>query len=301
MLREVFFMIYNTLHNRWLRIVACLFGQLLCALSLNLILLPLHLYSGGIMGVCQLISTFVQMAFGLDFGSRNVAGILYFIVNLPILLLAYRSIGREFFLKTVFGTAAYSFFCSVIPVASTPIVDDYLTCSLLCGILVGTGCGIILTCGGSSGGLDILGLYLNKKGFRFTIGKFSMGFNAVIYTICLIFFSPAIAIYSIIYNFTTCMMADRTYQQSINVQALIYTRDSEGKIERYVTDTLHRGVTYWDGVGAYTKEGVRVLSVCLTKFEIEQLLHAVESIDPTAFITVQEGVRVYGNFQRKIG
>ena len=294
-------MIYNTFHNRWLRLVVCLFGELICAVALNLFLMPLQLYSGGIMGVCQLISSIVQMVLQIDFGSRNVAGILYFLANIPILLLAFRSIGREFFLKTVICTGAYSFFCSVIPVASTPIVDDYLTCSLLSGILVGIGCGIVLTCGGSSGGLDILGLYLNKKGFRFTIGKFSMGFNAVIYTICLILFSPAVAIYSTIYNFTTCMMADRTYQQSINVQALIYTRDSERTIERYITETLHRGVTYWDGVGAYTKEGVRVLSVCLTKFEIEQLLHAVESIDPTAFISVQEGVRVYGNFQRKIG
>ena len=294
-------MIYNALHNRWLRLVACLFGELICAVALNLFLMPLQLYAGGIMGVCQLISSITQMVLQIDFGSRNVAGILYFLVNIPILLLAFRSIGREFLLKTVICTGAYSFFCSVIPVATTPIVDDYLTCRLLSGILVGIGCGMVLTCGGSSGGLDIVGLYLNKKGFRFTIGKFSMGFNAVIYTICLILFSPAVAIYSVIYNFTTCMMADRTYQQSINVQALIYTRDGEGKIEHYITETLHRGVTYWDGVGAYTKEGVRVLSVCLTKFEIEQLLRAVRSIDPSAFITVQEGVRVYGNFQRKIG
>lgn len=294
-------MIYNALHNRWLRLVACLAGELICAVALNLFLMPMHLYSGGIMGLCQLISSIAQMVLQVDFGSRNVAGILYFLANIPILLLAFRSIGREFFLKTVICTSAYSFFCSVIPVAATPIVEDYLTCSLLSGILVGIGCGMVLTCGGSSGGLDIVGLYLNKKGFRFTIGKFSMGFNAVIYTICLILFSPAVAIYSVIYNFTTCTMMDRSHQQSINVQALIYTRDSEGKIEHYITEKLHRGVTYWDGIGAYTKEGVRVLSVCLTKFEIEQLLHAVRSIDPTAFITVQEGVRVYGNFQRKVG
>lgn len=294
-------MLYNTLHNRTLRLLACIFGQFLSAVGLNLFLVPLNLYSGGIMGVCQLIRSLLQMFLDVDFGTLNIAGILYFLFNVPILILGYRTLGRPLVVKTLICTAAYSLFCSLIPISAVPIIDDALTSCLLAGILIGAGCGIALTCGGSSGGLDIIGLCLNKRGFRFTIGKFSMGFNAVIYTICLILFSPAVAIYSVIYNFTTCTMMDRSHQQSINVQALIYTRDSEGKIEHYITEKLHRGVTYWDGIGAYTKEGVRVLSVCLTKFEIEQLLHAVRSIDPTAFITVQEGVRVYGNFQRKVG
>lgn len=291
-------MLYNTLHNRTLRLLACIFGQFLSAVGLNLFLVPLNLYSGGIMGVCQLIRSLLQMFLDVDFGTLNIAGILYFLFNVPILILGYRTLGRPLVVKTLICTAAYSLFCSLIPISAVPIIDDALTSCLLAGILIGAGCGIALTCGGSSGGLDIIGLCLNKRGFRFTIGKFSLGFNAVLYAVCLVLFSPAVAIYSIIYNFTCCMMLDRSHQQGINIQALIYTR-SEG-LDRYIMDTLGRGVTYWDGVGAYTKEGVRVLSVCLSKFEIEELLHAVQTIDPKAFIAVQEGVRVYGNFQRKL-
>ena len=294
-------MIYNTFHNRWLRVLACIAGELICAAALNLLLMPLQLYSGGIMGICQLISSLLQMLLHISFGSHDIVGILYFFVNAPILLLAYKHIGKEFLSKTLICTVSYSFFCSVIPIATTPIIEDYLTSSLLAGILVGIGCGIVLTCGGSNGGLDVGGLYLNKRGFRFTVGKFSLSINAVLYTICLILYSPAVAIYSIIYNFTACMLLDRAHQQNINVQALIYTRENEGKMEHYIMETLQRGVTYWEGTGAYTKEGVRVLSVCLTKFEIEQLLHTVHSIDAHAFITVQEGVRIYGNFPKKVG
>ena len=260
-------MLYNTLHNRTLRLLACIFGQFLSAVGLNLFLVPLNLYSGGIMGVCQLIRSLLQMFLDVDFGTLNIAGILYFLFNVPILILGYRTLGRPLVVKTLICTGAYSLFCSLIPISAVPIIDDALTSCLLAGILIGAGCGIALTCGGSSGGLDIIGLCLNKRGFRFTIGKFSLGFNAVLYAVCLILFSPAVAIYSIIYNFTCCMMLDRSHQQGINIQALIYTR-SEG-LDRYIMDTLGRGVTYWDGVGAYTKEGVRVLSVCLSKFEIE--------------------------------
>lgn len=291
-------MLYNTLHNRSLRILACVFGEFLAAAGLNLFLVPLNLYSGGIMGVCQLIRSVLTLLFDLDFGTLNIAGILYFLFNIPILILGYLTLGKKLVGKTLICTASYSLFCSIIPISTVPVIDDTLTSCLLAGILIGAGCGIVLTCGGSSGGLDMIGLCLNKRGIHLTIGKFSLGFNALLYTICLLLFSPAVAIYSVIYNFTCCMMMDRAHQQSINVQALIYTR-TDG-LEHYIMETLGRGVTYWQGVGGYTGEGVRVLSVCLSKYEIEELLHAVHAIDPHAFIAVQEGVRVYGNYQRKL-
>ena len=53
-------------------------------------------------------------------------------------------------------------------------------------------------------------------------------------------------------------------------------------------------------MGAYTKEDVHVLCVCLSKFEIEELVHAVHTIDPHAFVSVQEGARVFGNFPKKL-
>ena len=53
-------MIYNTLHNRWLRLVAAVFGELICAVGVRLFIVPLGLYSGGLMGVCQHFRTLMQ-------------------------------------------------------------------------------------------------------------------------------------------------------------------------------------------------------------------------------------------------
>ena len=69
-------MLYNTLHNRWLRLVAALAGELIAAAALNLFIVPLNLYTGGIMGVCQLIRTLLQTYSSLDFGQNDIAGIL---------------------------------------------------------------------------------------------------------------------------------------------------------------------------------------------------------------------------------
>ena len=294
-------MLYNSLHHRGLRLVVAVIGELIAAAALNLFIVPLNLYTGGLMGVCQLLRTLAADYLGMNFGAYDVAGILYFLLNIPILLLAYKNLGRAFVAKTLICTVAFSLFYSLIPSPSVPIVDDYLTACLLGGILAGVGGGLVLTCGASGGGLDIVGLYLSKRGSQFTVGKFSLSFNAVLYTACLFLFSPEVAIYSVIYNFFTAMVLDRMHQQNVSVQALIFTKGDEGTLARFIIENLGRSVTYWEGVGAYTGEDVHVLCVCLSKFEIEELVHAVHSIDPHAFVTTQEGTRIYGNFQRKVG
>lgn len=294
-------MLYNTLHHRWLRLIAAVVGELISAAALNLFIVPLNLYNGGLLGLCQIVRTLMQTYLHISFGAYDVAGIFYFIINIPILLFAYKTLGRRFVLKTLICTASYSLFYSVIPIPTTPIVEDYLTACLLGGILAGVGSGIVLTCGGSGGGLDIVGLCLSKRGSAFTVGKFSLSFNAVLYTACLILFSPAVAIYSVIYNFFTAMVLDRVHQQNVSVQALIFTREDQDALARFIIEKLGRSVTYWNGVGAYTGEGVHVLCVCLSKFEIEELLHVVHTMDPHAFVTAQEGTRIYGNFTRKVG
>ena len=293
-------MLYNTLHNHTLRLIAAVVGEFIAAAALNLFIVPLNLYTGGTMGVCQLIRTLLQDYGGLNFGQYDVAGILYFLANIPILLFAYRDLGKKLVFKTLVCALSYSLFYSIIPIPTRPIISDYLTACLLGGILTGIGSGIVLTCGCSSGGLDIVGLCLSKRGSSFTVGRFSITFNVFLYTACLILFQPVVAIYSVIYNFFTSMVLDRMHQQNVTAQALIFTREEES-ISRFIIDNLHRSVTYWDGTGAYTGEGIHVLCVCLSKYEIEELLHAVHTMDPHAFMTVQEGTRIFGNFPKRLG
>ena len=293
-------MLNTAMHRPRLRMLACILGELIAAFSLNYFIVPLGLYSGGSMGVCQLIRTLLQTWGGLSFGDYDIAGILYFLSNIPILLYARGILGRKFVLKTVVCTMAFSLFYSVIPAPGAMVVNDTLTACLLGGILTGVGSGLVLTCGGSGGGLDVIGLCLSKKGSRFTVGRFSMTFNAFLYALCLILFTPETAIYSVIYNFASAMVVDKAHQQNISVQALIFTRAGERELGRVIMDELSRGVTWWEGVGAYTGENVHVLCVCLSKYEIEELFHTVHEMDPHAFITLQEGVRIYGNFQKKL-
>ncbi len=294
-------MIYTALHNRWLRLLGAVFGQFLAALAMNLFLVPMNLYTGGVMGFCQLLRTLMTDYMGMNFGQYDIAGILYFLLNIPILLFAWKTLGRGFVVRTLICTLAFSLFYSVIPAATTPIVEDMLTSCLLGGIITGVAYGIVLTCGCSGGGLDVVGLALAARGTNITVGRFSLGINAVLYTACLVLFSPEIAIYSVIYNYFSATILDRLHQQNISIQAMIFTKQNEKELAKYITESFGRGVTYWTGVGAYTGENVHVLYVCLSKYEVEELRRAVHTMDPHAFFVIQSGIEVDGNFRRNLG
>lgn len=292
-------MFAKALHNRWARLSVGLLGTLLMAAAINLFIVPQNLYTGGLLGLCQLLRTVLSEKLGLEIGF-DFSGALYLILNLPLFWLAWKNMGRPFVLRTILCTVSSSLFLTVIPVPVTPIIDDLLTSCLVGGILCGFSGGLILTCGCSGGGLDILGLYLSKKGKGFTVGKFSVSFNAVLYTLCLLLFDAQTAIYSAIYTVFNCLFIDRAHQQSIAVQLLIFTKEKHPEIPRFIMDHLERGVTCWEGRGGYTGQPLEVLCVCLSKYEIETLRREVLKIDPQAFFIVQEGVQVGGNFEKHL-
>ena len=96
------------------------------------------------------------------------------------------------------------------------------------------------------------------------------------------------------------LFIDRGHQQNITEQVLIFTKDEDPELPRNIMARLGRGVTYWEGKGAYTGEELRVLCVCVSKFEEADLYGVVHELDPDAFFITQEGVTIHGNFIRKL-
>ena len=285
--------------NNWLRLGMGVCGALLLAAAINLFIVPQGLYSGGLYGLCQVIRTLLKTKLGLE-TPFDMAGLLYLLGNLPLIWLAWRTMGRDFVIRMSVTTVVYSIALAVIPSPATPIIADKLTSCLVGGMLAGFSGGLILTCGCSTGGLDILGLYLSKKGSRFTVGRFSITFNAALYTLCAVLFDLSTAIYSAIYVVFTALFLDRQHQQNVSVQMLIFTKEDPRRLGEVITEKLGRGFTYWEGQGGYSHEEVHVLCVCLSKYEVVSLQLTLHELDPHAFFILKEGVRVGGNFERHL-
>ena len=177
--------VYNKLlHEKGFRLLGGILGAALMASAINLFIVPQGFYAGGAYGLCQVIRTLLVTRAGLSL-PFDLAGLLYLLVNLPMFYLAYRGLGRTFFVKATIVTVCNSIFSALIPSPATPIIEDALTSCLIGGIGVGFAAGLVLSCGCSTGGLDILGLYLSKKNPKFTVGRFCICFNVCLYTLCL--------------------------------------------------------------------------------------------------------------------
>ena len=292
--------VYNKLlHAEELRLLGGIIGAALMATAINLFIVPQGFYAGGAYGMCQVIRTLLVTRAGLTL-PFDLAGLLYLMVNLPLFYLAYRGLGRTFFLRATVVTVCNSIFLALIPSPATPIITDPLTSCMIGGIGVGFAAGLVLSCGCSTGGLDILGLYLSKKNPKFTVGRFCIAFNVCLYTLCLLLFNASTAIYSAMYNILSNLFLDRLHQQNVNVQMLIFTKENNPELPRFIMDKLDRGVTYWTAHGAYTGDEVQVLCVCLSKYEVGTLQQVMHEMDPHAFFVLQEGIRTGGNYRRHL-
>ena len=292
-------MLHTTIKNKWVRLLAAAAGAVLCGLGVNLFLVPLNLYTGGILGVCQLLRTLIYQALGITDG-YDFSGILYYLVNIPIFLMGFRSLGKDFFRSSLLCVTVYTGALSLVPIPSAPLVADLLTGCLLGGVISGVGTGLVLTCGCCGGGLDALGLIIAKRGARITVGQVNLVFNAVLFSLYGLLFNVETMIYSILNTIFQAVAIDRAHQQSVNVQVLIFTKVEDPDFHRFIMEDLHRGVTRWEGKGAFTGENTHILCVCLSKYEIDDLRQALHRADPHAFFIIQEGVQVSNNFERRL-
>lgn len=272
-------------------------GAFLFCLGVNLFISPLGLYNGGVVGISQIIRTIIVDYFP-SVKNFEIAGIINFIINIPLLLIAYKSISKKFFIRTVVSVISQTIFFTAITIPSTAIIDDPLAACLIGGIITGAGIGITLKAGGSGGGIDILGVYFTKKYKNFSVGKLGIIINAIIYGICAILFELPTAIYSVIYTIFFSMIVDKIHYQNINTTAMIFTKMEN--IECGIMKEMGRGVTCWNGQGAYTGEESKILVTVISKYEINQLKRIVLEKDPKAFIIFNEGLNVTGNFEKRL-
>ena len=293
-------MLYSTVQHRWTRIILALVGSFIYSVGINYFVTPAGLYTGGFLGVGQIIRTLLVQNCGMDFGQFDVAGLIYFALNIPVYLLAFRSISGRFGVKSLLCTVCNTIFLSILTPPAEPILYDVLAASILGGIIAGAGIGLMLYDGGSSGGMDILGVYFLQKFPSVSVGKVNMGFNIALYVVCLLLFNVQVAIYSIIYSVFSGLIVDKLHQQNIAVMAWVFTKRKDAALREYVTTTLHRSMTYWDGTGAYQNNETEIFCICLSKYELEELRHALQTIDPEAFLVVQEGVQIHGNYKSRV-
>lgn len=272
-------------------------GSIIFSTSINLFIVPINLYNPGCTGIAQIIRTVFLDLTGLHF-PFDIAGIINFILNIPLYILAYKSISKKFLIGTMISIIIQTLCFSFIIIPNPPIINDIIASCVIGGIFSAIGIGFTLLAGCSGGGTDILGVYATLKWKNFSVGKLTVMINIFIYLICAILFNFQTAIYSIIYAGVFSFVLDKVHLQNIEMYCMIFTRKVE--VKQLIIKKMIRGLTFWKGTGGYTFTDTEVIVTIISKREVNQLKKMIIGIDPDAFIIISENIHVTGNFEKRL-
>lgn len=278
-------------------IIKVIIGSILFCLAINIFIVPNHLYTGGVLGIAQLIRSITKELFNIK-SSFDYSGIIYYLINIPLFILAFRNLGKTFFVRTVFAVSLQALLLSVIPTVLL-IENNILTNVLVGGILGGIGVGLTLNSGASTGGTDIIGLALAKKNNNVSVGKLGLIINVIVYSIAGIMYGLETMIYSIIYAVCDSLMIDKMHEQNICSTAFIFCKKNPKKVNDYIKNELNRDFTYWDAKGGFDDSRTYIIYTALTKFELIKLERYLKKIDDHMFMIKSIGVGIKGEFEKK--
>ena len=266
-------------------------GVSLYVLAMNMFITPANLYTGGVTGIAQLIIAFVFKTFGVKLS----LGMLILAINIPLLYLAWRSIGKRFAFLSIVAVLLQSVILELVPMGQ--FSDDILLNAVFGGVLIGVGMGMILKIGASTGGVDIVSQYISMK-FDGSFGKYSFSINAVIILLAGLTQGWETALYTIISIYITSVVVDRIHTVHQNLTLYIVT-NKEDEMVQEIYKQLYRGITVLEGRGAYTKDNKSVLMIVLSSYELYEALAVIKMVDEHAFTNVVRSEMIQGYFVRK--
>ena len=261
-------------------------GLFTYAFGFTAFILPEKIVIGSVTGLSSLIHYWVGW---------NVA-LTYYAINIILLCIAFRSVGKQFVLRTIIGASISTLFIGVLqPMFPQPIVEQQTFMNVILGaVLCGLGLGVVFTHGGSTGGTDIIAAMVAKHS-TISFGRTMMYCDVLI--ICsswLLFHSIDKIVYGLIFMVIYSVAADRVINNTRqSVQFLIISKKWE-EIADNINNVAHRGCTILDGIGWYTKDAVKIVMVMCRKHESVNIFRIIKETDREAIITQSNVNGVYG-------
>ena len=259
-------------------------GCLIASCSINLFLVPSHLLTGGATGIAII---FYYLA-GLPIGLQT------FLYNIPLLIAAWKLMGREYTIDIIIGTAIFSFCLDATRFlnAYAPL-DDVMLAAIFGGVFNGIGYGIVFRMDGSTGGFDIIGAIV-KKFYALHMGGVIFAFNCMIMVVAGFLFGVAPAMFTLIMMFINATVTDKVIAGFNSRKAVLIVSEKAEQIAEDIILELGRGVTFLHGQGAFTHKERDVVFVAVTLTQVAKIKFITNDIDPNAFMIIMSASEVMG-------
>lgn len=279
-----------------------------------------NIVSGGISGVSQTLVLFFELC-GWKIEDTHLAySILYFAINVPIMILAFLKIGKRFAIGTAINVLEVSLFLKIFSVDAIPAFGEVfnfvtqnggglLGRALFGGLCIGLSSALAFYADISAGGIDVIAMFISiRKGTL--VGKYSGTLNAItlfFYTILSMALAGfknvdvahalARAFYSLLYLFTCSLVIDKIHLRNKKVKVeIVSSRHDLGNV---LIESFPHGATIVNGEGVFSSQTRYVITMVVSYSEVKPLIALVRREDASAFVQVIPLAQVFGRFHTK--
>ncbi|WP_290380179.1 YitT family protein, partial [uncultured Muribaculum sp.] len=257
--------------------VLIIFGLCIYAFGFTAFVLPERVVIGGLVGIGSLVY----------FLTGIPVAITSYSLNLMLLAFAYKLVGTQFVLRTIFGATILNGLIGLMqPLFPEPLIEQQTFMNIIIGsMMCGVGIGIVFTHNGSTGGTDIVAAMVSKH-TNVSIGRTMLYVDFLIVSSSyFLFHSIDNIVYGLVVTILAAFMADQVI--NTNRRAVQFTIISQRweEIANAINNEAHRGCTVLNGMGWYSRHEVKVLLVMCRKIESVTIFRIVKSVDKDAFIT----------------
>lgn len=275
---------HSLMRGAW-KLLLVLAGNTLYALGVALFLLPAGLITGGTTGLGLVAEHFFHVPLTAFVAVFNLA---MFLVGLLVL-------GKVFALTTIISSFYYPFILEVIQrtIGEVRLTDDPLLATVLAGLMIGAGIGMVIRAGASTGGMDIPPLVLQKK-LNIPVSLSLYVFDCGILLLQALFSNVEQVLYGLVLVLLYTLTLNKTLMLGTGQMQLKVISSHYEEISREIQQKMDRGVTLFTSAGGYAgQEGSTVLTV-VDRRELPKVTELVSQVDPDAFMVVSQVNEVRG-------
>ncbi len=258
-------------------------GTFLMGLGTRLIYEPMSMVTGGFSG----IGIILEALFKIPLWATT------FLFNVPLFLLARKSHGKEFLVKSLYAMLTFSLALALIPLSEAK-EEDFLMASLLGGALHGVGLGLVFSAGSSTGGTDLLSTLLHPLFPVMRLANILGIVDGLIVVAGMLIFGIRTALYSIVAVFVTSKIMDGVTAGMRYAKVMYIISDDSHQIADIIMNQLKRGVTALRGSGMYSGQEKQILMCVVSRREAVSMVKYVKEIDERAFVIVADAREVMG-------
>lgn len=256
-------------------------GAILSAYALETFLIPNTILDGGVTGISIIISKLTKIP--LSF--------LVLILNIPLIYIGYKNMGKSFLIKAVYSMVLFSIFLSYFGYFES-VTEQILLATVYGGALLGVGVGLVIHFGGCIDGTESVALVISKK-TSLSVGQIVLIFNLIIYSVAGIIFGIDRAMYSLLTYFITFKVIDFVSEGIDQTKSALIITEKGTDMANEIYKRLGRTVTKIKGSGLISGEK-EVLYCVLTRMEVSVLKKICNEMDESSFISISDVSEIIG-------